>query len=48
MNKDAIHDLQMLVWNSSNTFADMRLFIIRSRLVPVRLHWGGREMNNEE
>ena len=27
MNKDAIHDLQMLVWNSSNAFADMRLLV---------------------
>ena len=27
MNKDAIHDLQMLVWNSSNAFADMRLMV---------------------
>ena len=27
MNKDAIHDLQMLVWNCSNAFADMRLMV---------------------
>ena len=27
MNKDTIHDLQMLVWNSSNAFADMRLLV---------------------
>ncbi len=27
MNKDAIHDLQMLVWNSGNAFADMRLLV---------------------
>ena len=27
MNKDAIHDLQMLIWNSSNAFADMRLLV---------------------
>ena len=27
MNKDTIHDLQMLVWNSSNAFADMRLMV---------------------
>ena len=27
MNRDTIHDLQMLVWNSSNAFADMRLLV---------------------
>ena len=27
MNKDTIHDLQTLVWNSSNAFADMRLLV---------------------
>ena len=27
MNKDTIHDLQMLVWNSSNAFADMHLLV---------------------
>ena len=27
MNKDTIHNLQLLVWNSSNAFADMRLLV---------------------
>ena len=27
MNKNTIHDLQMLVWNSGNAFADMRLLV---------------------
>lgn len=27
MNKDAIHDLQMLAWNSGNASADMRLLM---------------------
>lgn len=27
MNKATIHDLQMLVWNSGNAFADMRLLV---------------------